>query len=336
MRKPTFSEPAERLLSEYLCQSEGKTANGFRWKAITSTGSTSDRYLISPIWTGKQRSYVLKHYSLESLEKEFRWRQALREHASLIVLHRYNDELFSTPAPVGVLDDPPCVIMEYAPGVNLGFLMWRDIRFFVVPPDRKRKLFQMIRDIASVLRFMQVRVTDHDAFIPRAGIAYYHNFVDEQCRELRDLGLPRQTTDRWIKRISDGVETGFSNEVLVFQHTDFYEENIIYGEGRYTLLDFPNSVFGSRYWDISHQFVSLEVYKLFRNVDGKNIDELKSTFLDSFDIDTNRFRFFNACHYLFAFRIHLLRRRTSGSSWRRWAMGEIEKFFVERIERSLA
>jgi len=276
----------------------------FAWMALPGTGSTSERKLVRVTIGDIVYSFVIKRYMIRDRFDNESLAQSKREYDSLKFLQAHESSLWRTPTPIAYMPEQGAIIMEYFPGENVGAIFWRAVRFGMISRIHTGWIMQLINDIAIIILEIQ-NLKKTTGVMPVSG-EWYSSFLDEQMKALRCFGIHAQKLQRLRIKVVDALDSFLSGENICFQHTDLYFNNILYSDGRYCILDLPNSCIGTRYWDISHLMVSIEHYKLFRNVDDTIIDDCIKSFCKHFVLDPYLIEIMQLIHCCFSLKLSFM------------------------------
>ena len=318
----------KKEISDYI----GGYIENFKVLPLPGVGSTSQRSLIEVRDNQKSHLFVIKRYMIPGETDAECRRQAQQEYTVLLHLKAYPVKLWSVPEPVGFRFEDATIIMGFCPGENVHEIFWNNIKKSIFSRRNSPWLIQMMTDIAMILKDIQSIKIISENFVTETSDSYLESFF-KVINALREQDIDLHFLQAIQNRFVNDLPALLTEEHKVFQHTDMYFNNIIRNNQKYYLLDFPNSCNGSIYWDISHMLVSLEDYKIFRNVDRKMIDACKNEFLKHFSVDTRLLHTMNLFHYCFSFNIKI---KNHISGLKKIMTHSVPRFYKSKINQILS
>jgi serine/threonine protein kinase len=318
-----FKTSIEKAVSENT-----GTSPVYKWEILPGTGSTSKRELLTAITANSIKRYAIKTFVIPDKPFSESLVQAQREYTALGLVAQFSNELWQSPGPVAFLPERATIIMEYFDGINVNSLFWKNIRKSYLSRLRLKWFLSMVSDIARIVDDLH-KIKQTPAGIPEAGTDWYNAFLDEQIESLIKSGVSGSLLKRVRKTFRDALPELTAEQELCFQHTDFYLNNILTNGISYCVLDMPNSVRGSRYWDISHFIISLEHYKLFRNTDSVIIDKCMEIFLEHFNLEKNLFDSMQLAHTCFSLKLCMM---APPSGMMRYLISDPSAFYINKLE----
>lgn len=301
----SFSAEIEIILADHLTIKNKEVK--FIWGDLPGTGNTSQRRLVKVLHGEEIRRFVIKRYNIYGKPEESSI-QAKREYQVMRYLQTVKGTNWTIPCPAAYLPEHATIVMEYSIGENLNSMFWNAIRYWVLSRSHVKWFSTLITDIAKIIQNMQT-ISLPDEWLRNADIRWYSYFLEEQIDALGDFGVDEHRLAHIREKVSRMLPRLMSSSSPCFQHTDLYFNNILYNNGKYCILDFPNACNGTRYWDISHLLCSLDDYRLFRNVDQCIIDICRKEFLSRFDLDKCFLECMSLIHSCFSFKLAIMRSR---------------------------
>ncbi len=304
------------------------TSPVYKWGMLPGTGSTSERELLFATTGNSIKRYAVKTFVIPDKPVSESRFQAQREYTALGLVAPFSNEFWQSPKPVAILPESATIIMEYFEGINVNALFWKNIRKSYLSRLHLKWFLSLVSDMSRIINDLQ-KIKQTPAGIPEAGIDWYNAFLDEQIEDLLRLGVNGSFLQRARKAFRDALPVLTAEQELCFQHTDLYLNNILTNGFSYCVLDMPNSVRGSRYWDISHFMISLEHYKLFRNTDSGIIDKCMAVFLEHFNIEKKLFDSMQIAHTCFSLKLSMM---TPPSGIMRCLMSDPSAFYISKLK----
>lgn len=320
-----------RWVQNELFRYAGKANGSVDATPLSAVGSTSNRFLLTFKDGKSDRQFVVKRYQILGQPEAESRAQAQREYTALYHLQSISSALWSAPELIAFSEEYATLIMSYCPGRNVNEVFWNAIKWPFLSSHKNKTIKAVMNHVALIIKDLQL-MEDCAANFPQSSPWLSGNLFEA----LIDSLLRKGVDDMMLFDVQQCVKTNL--DIILapanrsFQHTDLYFNNIIFDGNRYFILDFPNACYGSRYWDISHMVVSLEDYKIFRNVSAKAIDNCKEIFLEHFNIDSSLLQIMNLLHYCFSFNIRVNNNR---SGIKKVLMKETAAFYENRIRTIL-
>ena len=308
-----------------------KTIISFDTAPLSAAGNTSRRFLTTISDNKSAQRFVVKRYQIPGQSEAESINQAQREYLALLHLKSVSSALWSTPDPISFSEEYATLIMSFCPGYNVGEIFWNSIKWPFLSFQNKSEIKEIINHVALIIKDMQ-SMEDCDDLFPESSPLLSGKFFQKLIDSLQEKGVDGKMLIDAQQRVENNLDAIMALENRSFQHTDLYFNNIIYDRARYFILDFPNACYGSRYWDISHMIVSLEDFKIFRNVAGKAIDNFKESFLEHFNVDASLLKTMTLFHYCFSFNI---RTNYSIPAYKKMLMKDVQLFYESRIRTIL-
>ncbi len=304
------------------------TSPVYKWGILPGTGSTSERNLLLAITGNSFKRYAIKTFVIPDKPASESRIQAQREYTALGLVAPFSNEFWKSPKPVALLPESATIIMEHFDGINVNAIFWKNIRKSYLSRVQLKWFLSLVSDMSRIINDLQ-KIKQTPAGIPEAGIDWYNAFLDEQIESLIKSGVSGSLLERVRKTFRDAMPALTAEQELCFQHTDLYLNNILTNGISYCVLDLPNSVRGSRYWDISHFMISLEHYKLFRNTDSGIIDRCMAMFLENFNFEETLFDSMQLAHTCFSLKLSMM---APPSGMMRCLMSDPSAFYISKLE----
>jgi len=296
---------------EYLREHDQGPALSFAWEPLLTSGSTSSRKQVNVATEGAGHpglSFVMKKYEIPDKPFEESQQQARREYEALRTLWNIERQGWRIPEPVAFLPEYAIVIMAYCNGQTASQYFWSMVKPFVFSRLNLERIRGFIKDIGGVLLELQDAPVEGGVW-QTVGPDWYLAFLEEQLAALQSFNVRKSQVDAVRERVASMLPQLLGSEARCFQHTDFYLNNILMDGETIVVLDFPNSCIGTKYWDISHFLVSLDDYRMFRNVDQGVIGICKDEFESIFGLDRALLRSMMLVHTCFSFKLMTMKTR---------------------------
>lgn len=309
MKIKNIKNDVEKSLSEYLLGKYEKHISEYNWDNLSGTGSTSKRFLISPAPKEhlpiQDHSFVIKKFIIDDDQEKSR-RHAENEYKCLLTLSRFQDNnIWITPAAIEYLPAHALIIMGYCSGQNVGYTFWNLVQKSFYSRRNLKEILHLIDLVATALLAMQKDLKNVTLPVSQfdKSLFFLHKQID-------DISVIKGTNATWENRLIDFVfETlpeAYETVNLAFQHSDYTLNNLIQSKDKIAILDFPKSCWGTKFWDISHMIITLEDFKICRNVDKKIIDACKDRFLSHFHAEKRILTAFQLINLCFSYKINLM------------------------------